>query len=137
MPWLFHVIYPGFICLSICPNTTWILQKFNSWNFHGMSEKMIHWISLDLVSFSIKLPSKWNEKLRFTFFTGMVCFFYIVNLLFRIECDSLKSYIMYFNFTFHKVIKVFAQMVHANSMCCGQGVRLVILIYIYKFLSDN
>ena len=52
-------------------------------------------------------------------------YFYIVNPLFRMEYDSLKSYIMYFNFTFHKVIKAFAQMVLAYSMCYGQGIRLV------------
>ena len=59
------------------------------------------------------------------FYRGGMIYFYIVNLLFRMEYDSLKSYILYFNFTFHKVIKSFTQMMHAYSMCCGQGIRLV------------
>ena len=32
IPWLFHVIYPGFICCP-CKNMTWILHKSKSWNF--------------------------------------------------------------------------------------------------------
>ena len=46
------------------------------------------------------------------FYREALIYFYIVNLLFRMEYDSLKSYMMYFNFTFHKVMKAFAQMVH-------------------------
>ena len=84
---------------------------------------------VDLVLFSTKLPSKRHEKISVTIFTGVVwIYFYIVSLFFRMEYDSLKSYIMCFNFTFHKAIKVVAQMMHANSMCCGQGIRLVYII---------
>ena len=35
IPWLFHIIYAGFICFP-CSNLTWILDKFKSWNFHGI-----------------------------------------------------------------------------------------------------
>ena len=71
---------------------------------------------VDLVSLSTKLPSKRHEKLSVTIFTGMVwIYFYIVSLFFRMEYDSLKSYIIYFNFAFHKVIKAFAQMVPITS----------------------
>ena len=35
IPWRFHVIYPGFICFP-CPITTWTLDEFKSWNFHGI-----------------------------------------------------------------------------------------------------
>ena len=35
IPWQFHVIYTGFICFA-CSNMTWILEKFKSWNFHGI-----------------------------------------------------------------------------------------------------
>ena len=35
IPWQFHVIYQGFICFSSW-NMTWILDKFKSWNFHGI-----------------------------------------------------------------------------------------------------
>jgi len=31
----FHAIYPGFIFFP-CSNMTWILNKFKSWNFHGL-----------------------------------------------------------------------------------------------------
>jgi len=44
---------------------------------------------------------------------------------------------MYFNFTFLEIIKVFAQMVHANFMCCGQGVRLVVIIVKNVNIKDN
>ena len=33
--WLFHVVYPGSLCFS-CSNMTWILDKFKSWNSHGI-----------------------------------------------------------------------------------------------------
>ena len=32
IPWVFHVLYPGFICFP-CWNMTWILDKFKSWGF--------------------------------------------------------------------------------------------------------
>ena len=66
----------------------------------------------------------WENQWHIFYRDGTI-YFYIVNLLFRMEHDLLKSYIMHFNFTFHKVIKAFTQMVHAYSMCFGQGVRLV------------
>ena len=45
---------------------------------------------------------------------GMI-YFYIVNLLFGIENDSLKSYITYSNFTFHTVINY--KSICANGAC--------------------
>ena len=35
IPWLFHVIYPHFIWIP-WTNMTYILDKFRSWNFHGI-----------------------------------------------------------------------------------------------------
>ena len=42
IPWLFHVIYPGFICFS-CRNMTWILDKFK----------------VQVMEFPWHLPRKW------------------------------------------------------------------------------
>ena len=124
-PWPFHVIYPGFICLSICPNTTWISQKFKSWNFHGKNEKLMGflvWIWCHFRPTAVK--ETWENQCHIFYRDGMI-YLSISYLLFRMEYDPLKSYILFFNFTFHKVIKAFAPMVHANSMCYGQGIRLV------------
>ena len=38
IPWQFHVIYSGFICFP-CWIMTWILDKFKSWNFHGICQE--------------------------------------------------------------------------------------------------
>ena len=67
-----------FYLFSICPYMTWILQKFKSWNFHGMIEKMIHWISSDLVIFN--KTAKRHKKLRFTFFAGIVWFIFTLSV---------------------------------------------------------
>jgi len=66
----------------------------------------------------------WENQCHIFYRDGMI-YLSISYLLFRMEYDPLKSYILFFNFTFHKVIKAFAPMVHANSMCYGQGIRLV------------
>ena len=68
--WIFHVIFPCFIC-SPCWNMTWILASSR----HGVSlafaKKMMGFPS-NLISFSnqTKLPSKRGEKIPVTFFTG-------------------------------------------------------------------
>ena len=68
-----------FVCFPYCQ--TWNgFYRFKSWNFHGMNGKMIHWISSDLVSFATKLPWKRHEKLRITFFTGMVWFIFTLSI---------------------------------------------------------
>ena len=124
IPWLFHVIYPRFICFPYAQ--TW--HGFWTSSIHGISmafgKEMIHRISSDLVIFNQTAIKKTRNSVSLFCRDGMI-YFYIVNLLFRMEYDSLKSCIMFFNFTFHKGIKALAQMVRANSMCCGQGIRLV------------
>ena len=101
IPWLFHVIYLGFICFPYAQTWNSIWTSSN----HGISmtfTKKMMGFSSDLVSFLTKLPQKtWKTPFLIFYRDGMI-YFYIVNLLFRIEYDSLKSYIMYFDFTFIK-----------------------------------
>ena len=70
IPWLFHVIYPCFICLP-CRNMTWILEKVKSWNFHGICQEN-DGICIRFVLIFEKLPSKRHEKIPVTFFTGLL-----------------------------------------------------------------
>ena len=116
--WLFHVIYPGFICFPcLLEHDMDFIEVWFPWHLS------IKWWDFHRIWCLWPNCHKKNEKLRFTFFTGI--YFYFVNVLFRMEYDKAKSYIMYFNFTFHKVIKAFAQTVHTYSICCGQVIRLV------------
>ena len=65
IPWLFHVIYTGFVCF-LCIKMAWMLDKLKSWNSMAFAKKMMGFTS-DLGSFSkpTKLPSKSHEKITF------------------------------------------------------------------------
>ena len=69
IPWLFHVIYPGYICFP-CSNIIWALDKFSSWNFHGIYQENDGISRADLVSFPTTLLSKRHEKSLSHFLQG-------------------------------------------------------------------
>ena len=56
IPWLFHVIYPGFTCFP-CKTMIWILERSIHGIFMTFSKKMMGFPS-DLMLFSTKLPLK-------------------------------------------------------------------------------
>ena len=82
IPWLFYVIYPGFICFSFIHAGTW--HGFWTSSSHGISmafvKKMMGFPS-DFVSFSTKLMAKRHGKIHVTFFTGITSKFRFVSSL--------------------------------------------------------
>ena len=70
----FHVIYPGFICFP-CWNMTWILDKFKSWNFHGIcSENDGNSIGFG-DTFDQSIPSRRHENTMSHFLHGYLQYF--------------------------------------------------------------
>ena len=82
---------------------------------------------LDFIGFSHFQPNchQKDKKLRFTFFAGTVWFIFTLSIS-SFEWNMIRwNHALCFLILRFIVIKAFAQMVHANSMCCGQGIELV------------
>ena len=99
MPWLFHVIYPGFICF-LCWNMTWILDMFKSWNVHDPWHLLRKWWNFPC-GFGLVIdqtPSKIHEEILDTFYTGAFCFSFFDGFFskFWIEFDGI---FMFFQWT--------------------------------------
>ena len=63
----FHVIYPDFICFP-SKNMTWILDKFKSWNFHGIFQEN-DGISIRFDIIFDQTPVKRHERIYVAVFT--------------------------------------------------------------------
>ena len=78
IPWLFHVIYTGFICFPYALTWHGVYRSSSHGISMAFAKKMIHWISSDLVIFNE--TAKRHKKLRFTFFAAIVWFIFTLSV---------------------------------------------------------
>ena len=96
-----------------CWHMTWILDKFKSWNCHGICQENYR-IFTKFGLISTKLPSKRHEEIHVTFFTCNEQFFCVTWILMEIPCllrsqidDSLVQIDTKFHDYFMSFIQVF------------------------------